>query len=288
MMGGRGLRRVQGPYALPAARGQQGFLSQRAWGIVLVLGGLMLVPYWMAKKVGDKTVAQAGAAPAPQPALATASAPGSVPSSMPDNTQGNVTTGSTAPSTASTAPATSPSATATAPASAVNPDRFGLSFGHGALPSPQSGLMHSACAGTPLDMANLGKNQCNPAQGDTSCRTALPVLCVLKDGSTPESAELVKDPKAEGAAAAGPDFHAAWVGGTLAATTPVAGFVIGSRAQADARCASELGTGWRMAELRDAGAGLALVGKRGLGLATTNTRHWVTTHDQKSNCWDPS
>jgi hypothetical protein len=247
-------------------QGQRGFLSQRAWGILLVLCILLIVPYWMAKKTGGKTPAQLTPQAGKQ-VSASASA-------------------SAAPSLAHTKPAT---AAAEPPASAapVNPDRFGLSFGHGALPSPQSDVMVSACAGAPLDMGNPDKTQCNPTQGDTSCRTALPVLCVLKDGSTAESVGLASEPKAPGGGT-GLNFYTAWVGGTLAATAPVAGFVIGSRAQANARCTSELGTGWRMAEFRDAGAGEGLVGKRGQGLVNTNTRHWVATDDQKSNCWDPS
>lgn len=232
--------------------GQAGFLSQRAWGILMVLCVLMVVPYWMAKKTANSK----------KPPTATGGSPVSTPSS-------------------SSAPGPTASVVAT------NPDRFGLTFGHGALTSPPSGLMYSACAGTPLDMGNPDKNQCNPYQGDTSCRTALPVLCALKDGSTAESAGLASASKAEGSAI-GSTFYAGWMGGTLAATAPVAGFVIGSLALANARCESELGAGWRIAEFHDAGGGWGLVGKRGQGLVNTNTRHWVAINDQKSNCWDPS
>jgi hypothetical protein len=235
---------------------------------LLVLCFLLVVPYWMAKKTGKKTPAQATPGAGKQATAGTAAA--------------SAATKSTAVKT--------PTATAEPPASAVptgNPDRFGLTFGHGVLPNATNGLMYSACAGAPLDLANPDKNQCNPSQGDTSCRTALPVLCALKDGSTAESAGLVNEPKAEGSAT-GPNFYAGWMDGSLAATAPVAGFVIGSLAQANARCASELGAGWRMAEFHDAGGGWGLVGKRGQGLVNTNTRHWVAINGQKSNCWDPS
>jgi hypothetical protein len=245
---------------------QGGFLSQRTWGVLLVLCILMLVPYWMAKKVSNTTVAEMSAASGKKAPVASRGTPGSASSKT---TSGGEASGSTSA------------------VLAANPDRFGLSFGHGALPSPQNTLMYSACAGLPLDMGNPDKNQCNITQGDTSCRTALPVLCVLKDGSSAESAGLVNEPKAEGGAT-GFNFYAGWVGGTLAATAPVAGFVVGSLAQANARCASELGEGWRMAEFHDAGGGWGLVGKRGQGLVNTNTRHWVAINDQKSNCWDPA
>jgi hypothetical protein len=247
---------------------QLGFFSQRTWGILLVLCVLLMVPYWMAKKTSSKLPAQAAPSSGNHATAGTATARSAT----------SVTT--TKPATASAMPPPSEAATA-------SPDRFGLSFGHGALPSPQSGLMVSACAGTPLDMGNPDKNQCNPQQGDTSCRTALPVLCALKDGSTADSAGLVNELKAEGGPT-GFNLYTGWMGGSLAATAPVAGFVIGSREQANARCVRELGAGWRMAEFHDAGGGWGLVGKRGQGLVNTNTRHWVAIKDQKSNCWDPA
>ena len=282
--------------------GQLGFLSQRTWGIVLVLSILLIVPYWIVKKTGG----------APPVQTAPGSGKQTTPSAGAGAGAGAASAASgTTPSVTSAKAATAPAELPTSAAPTASPDRFGLSFGHGELPSKHKDLMYSACAGAPLDMGNPDKGQCNPSQGDSSCRTALPVLCILQDASTPESAGLVNEPKSEGMPKAegvskvegaskaegtpkpentpkGPDFYAAWVGGTLAATAPVAGFVLGSLAQANARCASELGTGWRMAELRDAGTGVGLVGKRGQGLVSTHTRHWVAAKEHKSHCWDPS
>jgi hypothetical protein len=265
-------------------RGQRGILPQRAWGIVLVLCLILAMAYGIAKNAHNKKVRDGSAflscfifscdiedAKGLAPAVnATRTAAAAQARATEKAVTGNTVVDANAG--ARTAP---------------SPDRFGLSFGHGTLPGPSTSLMYSACAGTPLEMGNPDKSQCNPYQGDTSCRTALPVLCALKDGGTAESAGLVNEPKADGGAT-GFNFYAGWIGGTLAATAPVAGFVIGSLAQANARCASELGTGWRMAEFHDAGGGWGLVGKRGQGLVNTNTRHWVAINDQKSNCWDPS
>lgn len=263
--------------AYSTARQQAGFLSQRTWGILAVLIALLLIPYWMAKKTNDKTTAKLSVAQGKAPV-------GAKPSiAQPQATSGNAALepgNRTAPGLVS-APSTG----------TASPDRFGLSFGHGDAQG-KTGLMLSACAGTPLDMGNPDKNQCNPTKGDSSCRTALPVLCILKDGSTAESAGLVNAAKADSGDKpidAGSSLSASWVGGTLGATAPVAGFVIGSLAQANARCAAELGPGWRMAELHDsasAGGGSGLVGKRGLGLTSQQTRHWVYVNDQKANCWD--
>jgi hypothetical protein len=179
-----------------------------------------------------------------------------------------------AQSAASTAP---PQVASPGAASAVaSPDRLGLSFGHGRTPDNPNQLMYSSCSGEPSPLGGPEAGPCNAALGDTSCRTALPLLCIQKDGSSAEALGL------------GGDLQPAWVGGTLGATAPVAGFVLGSLAEAHARCAKELGEGWRAAEFDDANANGGLVGKRGAGLSTANTRHWVATKRQKANCWDPS
>ena len=117
---------------------------------------LLLIPFWWSKRINDKTQRERAVASA----QSTAEQPNSAANATADNRR--------APS---------------------NPDRFGLSFGHSTLPgTTATSMFYSACAGEPLDMSNPDKNQCNPTQGDSSCRTALPVLCILKDGSTPESA----------------------------------------------------------------------------------------------------
>jgi hypothetical protein len=271
-----GLESKQCP-AQATARYQAGFLSQRTWGILAVLVALLLIPYWMAKKANNTTSAELAAK---QSKVSIGAKPSA--SQVQGNTVKKVATGGAAGPTTST----TTSATSNATTNTPSPDRFGLSFGHGDLQG-KAGLMVSACAGAPLDMGNPDKNQCNLTQGDSSCRTALPVLCVLKDGSTAESVGLTSTAKAEGGEA-GFNLYAGWVGGTLGATAPVAGFVIGSLAQANARCVAELGPGWRMAEFHDAAGstGSGLVGKRGTGLTSQQTRHWVHVNDQKANCWD--
>lgn len=236
---------------------QRGFLSQRTWGIIAVLCALLAIPYWWGKKVSNKTAAEQA-----------------------------VASGKGAPAANASGGETVGGSEVAVYAAAASPERFGLSFGHLAAASVPVGVMVSACSGAPTDMGNPDKGQCNPYQGDTSCRAALPLLCILKDGSTAESAGLVNEPKAGEGAAIGFDFYSGWAGGTLSATAPVAGFVVGSLARANARCTAELGAGWRMAEFHDAGGGWGLVGKRGTGLASQQTRHWVYINDQKANCWD--
>ncbi len=257
--------------------GQRGFLKPRDFAVLAVLAALLTVPLWWKKDKpkASRSAAQASAsAAASNPVVTTTVAAAITP------TTSTVTATVPDPAAAASAPSAAPNAPASAPAAplAFNPGRFALTLGHTPVPSKPD-LMYSSCNGEPKDMGNPSSSQCNPQQGDMSCRTALPVLCILKDGSTAESAGLT----AESAGLA-----ANWVGGSLGATTPVAGFVLGSRPEADARCAKELGTGWRMAEFGDASGAGNLIGKRGLGLTNTNTRHWVAINDQKSNCWDPN
>ncbi len=241
---------------------QLGFVSPRTAAVLAVLGLMLVMPLWWSRSKEDSAKAK----PTPTSVAMV---------------QANTTEGPKAVT-----------------AVTINPDRFGLSFGHAsapAAPSLSTDIMHSACNGTPLDMANPDKGQCNPAQGDSSCRSALPVLCVLQDGSTAESAGLANDTKPESGSpsvniSASANPNAGWVGGTLGATAPVTGFVLESLAAANARCSKELGTGWRMATLHDgqsSGGNASLLGKRGPGLTSQQTRHWVYAKDQKSNCWDP-
>lgn len=241
--------------SIPSTRHrQQGFLSQRAWVILAVLIILLLIPFWWARHVNSKTAAEAARANSTSTPKLSAAASSAM--AMENAAAGNSTvTG--ADGVERTAPAIIAAAEAQA-VSAINPDRYGLSFGH--LPDAD-GLMGSGCSGAPLDMARPDKSQCNPYSGDTSCRTALPILCIMDTGgeATPK---------------------------TLGATSPVAGFVLSSVVQANARCVSELGSGWRMAEFHD-GGGWSILGKRGRGLDNTNIRHWLYINDQKANCWDP-
>lgn len=143
-------------------------------------------------------------------------------------------------------------------ANANNPDRFGLSFGW--MPDPSSDQLHASCHGEPRGLGQPHRDSCNPYRGDTSCRTALPLLCARppEDG-TPYA---------------------------LATSQAVAGFMLTSLDDANARCAQDLGTGWRLASFHDNG-GWEL---RGQGLPGTiadrRNRVWVFIADQPGNCWD--
>jgi hypothetical protein len=144
------------------------------------------------------------------------------------------------------------------PANGNDRDRFGLSFGW--MPDPSSDQLHASCHGEPRGVGQPHRDSCNPYRGDTSCRTLLPLLCArAPEGGAPYA---------------------------LATSQAVAGFLLTSLAEANARCVEDLGAGWRLASFHDNG-GWEL---RGQGLPGTiadrRNRVWVFIGDQPGNCWD--
>ncbi|MFJ9694450.1 hypothetical protein [Kitasatospora sp. NPDC101183] len=77
------------------------------------------------------------------------------------------------------------------------------------------------------------------------------------------------------------DHHGGWAGGEVAATDPVAGTDLTSRAAADGLCAAAFGTGWRIAEFHD-GVGWSLWAS---GTLPADTRFWTAINDQPANPW---
>lgn len=197
---------------------------------------------------------------------------------------------------------TAPSHTAApapTPAAVNNPDAHGMSWGIMASDKlPNTGVWMS-CHGEPKEgISQPHAGSCNPYQADASCRLALPVLCIKKDGSTPESAlgtsagtsaEPLKEQRDKGAITPNDVITDGWAGGSVASTEPVAGFVLGSLEAANARCEKELGSGWRMASFHDGSGGSqtgwGFVAQRSARL-DSRWRHWVHVRDQPGNCWN--
>jgi hypothetical protein len=153
-------------------------------------------------------------------------------------------------------------------AEVLKPIGFGLTFGATDFNVADSRVTLS-CAGEPQQMDRPLAGACDPHQGDTSCRTVLPVLCVKKT-------ELNVSAGSDQA----PDQGG--VRDSLGATQPVMGAILESAAAASARCERELGAGWRMAESTE---GALLQGQRGLGLGGSS-RYWVYSKGAGGNCWN--
>ncbi|MFZ5551207.1 MAG: flagellar hook-length control protein [Pseudomonadota bacterium] len=167
---------------------------------------------------------------------------------------------------------------------------------------------HNHVLGIDAISCHGGGTSCMPTTGDTSCSTALPVLCIKLDGSARPNYRVQRT------AGSMPDeFYRGWAGGHIATTAPVAGTALTSAAVADGFCATSFGSGWRMAEFhdgrfmpgmdRDSHYGTAQhwhstspwsnAGSESGGWAfwaygnvRDDTRLWVHINDQPANCWN--
>ena len=165
-----------------------------------------------------------------------------------------------------------PPATPVVAAAPAVADTIGHGLTYAALPQTHQDAVALTCQGEPAPQDLPVQGACNPAKGDTSCRTVLPVLCI-KPGALPAPEGLA------------PEAAKDWSGAMLSATKPVMGALLSSAAVASARCQAELGDGWRMAELHDQHGADALLGQRGIGFFP-HTRYWVHTNNQAGNCWN--
>jgi len=158
------------------------------------------------------------------------------------------------------------------PSDSARPIGRGLSFALADPSTVPARVAHLSCHGEPTPIDHPHRGSCNPYEGDTSCRTVLPIACYRPSGAAaPPNLEQ--------------DFYKGWTNGELGATKPIMGAIIKSEAAASARCEAELGTGWRMAEFHDGNGGWGLQGGRGRGLRG-GTRYWVRINDQPGNCWN--
>ncbi|HEY0736039.1 MAG TPA: S8 family peptidase [Herpetosiphonaceae bacterium] len=149
---------------------------------------------------------------------------------------------------------------------------------------PAAGASHAGMTWTVLQQRSDGvvhvgsDSQTNPYSGDTPATASLPVLCLnVTYSSVP--------------AGITPDFYNGWARGSLAVTPAVSGTQLTSRAAADAICAANFGSSWRMAEFHDGwyGANLEYSGGWsywGYGTLAVGSRFWVAINDQPANPWN--
>ena len=109
---------------------------------------------------------------------------------------------------------------------------------------------------------------CDPYQGDTSCKVALPILCINKSG--------VPDPEGNS------DYYNGWADGHVGHTDPVLVTSIKSRANATDLCAAQLGDGYIMADFNDGHGG---GNWRAYGNLRADTRYWVNVTIAAGTCY---
>lgn len=116
-------------------------------------------------------------------------------------------------------------------------------------------------------------NGCDAYHGDTPCTTALPILCIKKDGPG--------FPLPVPASVDNSNIYHQWSGGVVGTTQPTV--PPKTLAAADALCAQEFGAGWRVAEFHD-GWGWHFQAFGGVGDPGQN--FWVHINDQPgATCW---
>lgn len=152
----------------------------------------------------------------------------------------------------------------------------------------------------------IGSGTHDPFVGNRSCTARLPVLCVKLDGSPRPNYAI--DAVDQGLPKEG---YRGWLEGHVSTSRPVKGSSLGSPADGDAACVSDLGPGWRMAEFHDGKflrgmdethlgnsigslstwpvgpkgtGGFAFVG---YGNVRTDKEYWVNINDTNGNCWNP-
>jgi hypothetical protein len=113
---------------------------------------------------------------------------------------------------------------------------------------------------------------CDAYHGDTSCTTALPILCIKKAGPG--------FPLPVPASVNNSDQYNKWSGGVVGTTHPTV--PPATLAAADALCIQEFGAGWRVAEFHD-GWGWHFQAFGGVGNPAQN--FWVNITGQPATCW---
>ena len=149
--------------------------------------------------------------------------------------------------------------------------------------------------GAPATQSNsVGCSRCDPYNGDTSCATHLPVLCLKPEGLARENYDVET----------GSEYTEGWAGGHIRFTDAIPGTRLLSLRHANSICAATFGAGYRMAEFHDGkyvmgmgidsyfgstwpvGPGLSSGGWHFSAYGSVPTgKFWTYINDQDANCW---
>jgi len=132
-------------------------------------------------------------------------------------------------------------------------------------PEPVNGVAHVGCT-------DETGGKCDPYQGDTTCGTPLPILC-LNPMKLQKPAHLKEDRWDK------------WTGGIIGTTNPMA--APSTLAQANSECVKEFGPGWRVAEHHDSYPGTSGWKFSAYGnVGTKGKRFWTDIRNQPNAvCW---
>jgi hypothetical protein len=132
-------------------------------------------------------------------------------------------------------------------------------------PEPVNGVAHVGCT-------DETGGKCDPYQGDTTCSTPLPILC-LNPMKLQKPANLKEDRWDK------------WSGGIIGTTNPMP--APSTLAQANSECVKEFGPGWRVAEHHDSYPGSSGWKFSAYGnVGTKGKRFWTDIRNQPNGvCW---
>lgn len=124
---------------------------------------------------------------------------------------------------------------------------------------------------------------CDASQGDTNCKTKLPILCLKKDGSPDPGVPILPI-----VGTMPPDYYNGWAEGHIGLTFPVAGYELAGVEDANDICEVQFGPGYRIGEHHDGkrqSGGYGGWGWYAYGNVDDSSRFWVHINDQSANCW---
>jgi hypothetical protein len=129
---------------------------------------------------------------------------------------------------------------------------------------------------------------CDAYQGDTSCETKLPILCLKKDNSPDPGIPI---PTSATTGVMPHDFYHGWGEGHIGLTFPVRGDDLAGVADANDICEVQFGPGYRMGEHHDGkvqSGGYGGWGWYAYGNVDDSSRFWANINGQSANCWGNS
>ncbi len=143
------------------------------------------------------------------------------------------------------------------------PAGMGLTYAEG-VPVVPEGLVALGCWSV-----REGEHVCQPLRGDTPCGTVLPVACFRGQEDPPP---------------VGSSYWAAWSGGALRFSAPVAASRFSRVGDVNAFCRAQFGPDWRIASYHDGHAPGTILARG--DARTLSSRVWVDIQDQPyATCW---
>jgi len=134
-----------------------------------------------------------------------------------------------------------------------------------------------------LGVDKVGCSGCDAYQGDTSCSTKLPILCLKQDNSPDPGVPILPTN-----ASMPDDFYNGWAEGHIGLTLPVRGDALMGVQDANDICRFFVGSDYRIGEHHDGkrqSGGYGGWNWYAYGDVNDSSRFWAHVNGQPANCW---